>query len=236
MQRLISNRGLEQAISKNFSPTDTEKLFKKNKKRLGKDWVYQNKKISYSQNQEGFRHGEFASTDWKNSIVVLGCSNVYGIGLANEDTVCSQLEKLLNIPTVNLGIAGSAIDVSSWNSLILHEHYPHPKAIVQIWTGPHRYSNISKPGFICCYLPQSPGYCARHNWQGTSEFYMMADRALWRNKTLYCEGSFFSDHAGITPFKNVDHARDLAHPGIKTNAAAAEKIAEDLIQRGIKIS
>ena len=46
-----------------------------------------------------------------------------GVGIL-ENSVPSVVERLINIPTVNLGISGSAVDHACWNSSILHENYP----------------------------------------------------------------------------------------------------------------
>lgn len=224
-------------IETTFNIPDTEKLFRKNlKKKKREDWVYKTKSIIYKYNSHGFRTVPFNKIDWANSVVVLGCSNVQGTGLALEDTMCCQLEKILNIPVVNLGIAGSPVDLACWNSLILHNYYPKPKAIVQIWTGLGRYSDYSQEGWQA-FLPKfSYNYYYRLNWYKRSKYYIEADRALWKDKTVYCEGSFFRDTAttvGVSYLTFHDSARDLMHPGIKSNRSAAENIAEELIKQRI---
>lgn len=220
-----------------FDHTDNEKSFRKNlKKKKQEDWIYNTKSITYKINSHGFRTSPFSKIDWANSIVVLGCSNVYGVGLAVEDTMCSQLEKILNIPVVNLGIPGSAVDLVCWNSLILHNYYPRPKAVIQIWTGLSRYSDYIQREAWVSYSPRDPGYYNRLNWDMRSQYYIEADRTLWKNKTMYYEGSFFRDTAAMTGVSDLagDHrARDLLHPGIESNRSAAENIAEELIKQGI---
>jgi len=217
---------------------DTPKAFHKNKKRLGPDWYYHDKEIEYQFNELGFRNKPFSQVDWKNSVVVIGCSCVMGVGNAEEDGVCGQLEQILQMPVINLGVSGSAIDWACRNSLVLHECFPHPKAIVQLWTALGRYSDYYAGGGFSPILPHNtPIYCAKHDWEVRSIHYVEADRALWRNKTRYYDATWYKhvarrinvDHYDRT----VDFARDLAHPGIKSCRLAAEGIAENLINRGL---
>lgn len=219
-----------------FSSTDDKKSFKKNSKnKKHKDWIYKTKPITYKYNSHGFRTRPFEEVNWAESIAVLGCSNVEGVGLAVEDTLCYQLEKILNIPVVNLGIGGSAVDFACWNSLRLHNYYPRPKSVVQIWTSLDRYSDYDKHGYRS-YLPRFHGYYYKLNWNKRSEHYIESDRALWKDKTVYYEGSFFGATASrlkIKEFDNLDYARDLCHPGIDSNRIAAKNIAENLVKQGI---
>lgn len=216
--------------------TDTSENFRINCKKLGKDWIYNSKSISYVYNELGFRNKPFNEVDWKNSIIILGCSNVKGTGHAIEDTIGHRLEKILNIPVVNLGVSGSAVDTACWNSLILHDHYPWPRAIVQLWTGLDRYTNFDGELYKN-FMPTNIKYCTAHIWKDRSKFYVKADRALWKNKTVYYEGSQFLHTAkelDIDFYDQTDNARDQNHPGIKSHTMAAEGIAKNLIKLGIK--
>lgn len=218
---------------------DYKHLFERNKYKLGANWYYyrlNEKNLNYTYNEQGFREKSFSEVDWKNSIVFFGCSNVEGIGNRLEDTICKKLEKILDIPTVNLGQSGSSIDIACANSTILHENFPHPKAIVHIWTSLNRYSDFKEGKQFTSYTPTNKKYFARYNWDCRSINYAETDRALWRNKTLYYEASFFEDTATalkIQPLDQIDLARDRDHPGYQSNQRAAEIIAENLIQQGI---
>jgi len=218
-----------------FSGSDQEKLFRKNLKRSDKDWIYRTKEIEYSYNEYGFREKSFNDVDWQNSIVMFGCSNVQGIGLAKEDTIARQLENIMQIPVVNLGIGGSSIDIACWNSTVLHEYYPRPRAVVQVWSSLNRYADVTNHR-IRSYLPQLKSYYARIDWEYRSKRYVQTDRALWKNKTVYYEASFFTDTAkklDTDEFSYNAGARDLMHPGIESNRFAAEKIAENLQKQGL---
>jgi hypothetical protein len=230
---LNPNPGEKNAILE-FHSSDTEHEFAHNKRKLGKSWEYFDKKVEYHFNELGFRNKPFDQVNWKKSVVIIGCSIVEGVGLAEEDTIGKKLEEILNIPVVNLGVGGSGADVASWNSLILHEHYPHPSAIVQLWSGLDRY-NISKQGQHNLQQASKSTYVDL-NWERRSKFYIESDRALWKNKTIYHESSFF-DHTAIQ--MNIEHfnstslARDLQHPGSNDTCIIARLLADRLMEKGL---
>ena len=216
-----------------FSGSDNERDFYKNRKKLGKDWEYRDKHITYNYNEYGFRTKSFDKISWQDSVVILGCSNVEGIGQAEEDTIAAHLERIIDMPVVNLGLGGTAVDIAAWNSLILHEHYPHPKAIVQLWTSLDRYTDYRDDlNRVTNNLPMhSSDYLVRHNWNFRSKLYVKADRALWKDKIPYYEASFFENTAcelEIDVCSRHDHARDFVHYGVETAKLAAEKISKSL--------
>jgi hypothetical protein len=230
MQNLLSSYKPNQTLL--FSGSDDERFYK-NRKKLGKDWEYRDKHITYNYNEYGFRTKSFDKIAWQDSVVILGCSHVEGTGLAEEDTIASQLERIIDMPVVNLGLAGAAVDIAAWNSLILHDHYPHPKAVVQLWTGLARYTDYCEDlNRVKCKLPMlSSDYLVKHNWNFRSKLYVKADRALWKDKIPYYEACFDIHTAReleIDHCKFYDQARDLVHGGVETAKLAAEKIAKSL--------
>ena len=59
-------------------------------------------------NPQGWRSPhDFNTLDWNNSVLVFGCSQVWGQGLGYSETLTSQLELRLNQPVINLGIMGA---------------------------------------------------------------------------------------------------------------------------------
>jgi hypothetical protein len=235
MNKLLSYMHRNITFEFDSGDLDNEKAFQKHLQRMPKHWIYRTKKIFYTYNSDGFRERSLSNVDWANSIVVLGCSNVQGAGLANEDTFCRRLEEILSIPVVNLGVGGSSISFACWNSTILHEYYPRPKAVIHFWTSLYRYVNVEDNKLVR-YLPTTKGYCANHNWEHGSIMHVMADRGMWRGKLPYYEASFFEDTAkklNVNYYPSVDLARDLNHPGIETNLIAAKTIADYLKTQGV---
>lgn len=217
---------------------DTLSQFERSRKELGPDWYYYDKgDISYVYNKQGFRTVEFDNLDWNNSILLCGCSIVEGIGNPIENTIGYYLEELLDIPVINLGVSGSAVDFSVTNSLLLYEYGIRPKAMVNLWTSLDRYTNFNKLYYVDQVQVRNHEYYFNHNWDIRSKNYIIADRVLWKPLTLYYEASFFkytseTMNIDFMPYKDV--ARDLAHPGYKSNKKAAELIAKNLILQGIE--
>jgi len=90
-----------------FDGTHTRSSLKKYKGKHRK--FYKNNTISYTLNSKGYRCPEFNDVDWKNSIVIFGCSQTYGVGVDDTETYSHFLSKKLDIPVVNLGMGGTSI-------------------------------------------------------------------------------------------------------------------------------
>lgn len=222
--------------SVNFCGSDSIELFMDNLRAMPDEWVYRHKPITYSLNKHGFRTESLADVDWSNSVVMFGCSNAMGIGLAVEDTIANRLEDLCGVRVVNLAIAGSAVDLNCWNSAYVFSKLPTPKAVVHIWTSLDRYTQIEGNRFDHQSANDS-GYIIEHNWQDRSSLYVETDRAMWKSKNVpYHEFTFFPstrDVLGVAFINTVDYARDVrldrgrftGHPGIDTAAIAARTMA-----------
>jgi hypothetical protein len=225
-------------IDKYFSGTDTKKLFKENLKTQPDDWIYRNRKITYTLNSRGYRTNEFKKIDWANSIVVFGCSNVFGIGLDDQDTICKQLEKITGIPVVNMGVGGSSITFSLHNAIILRDGYPTPKAVVNLWPGPDRTVYYYKNKVENCGVWNAVPNGYMDVWTSDESHGMthallasITSKHLWAN-TSYYEASFWMENSKLMNcdfLLFLDYARDLSHPGIKTSQAVAEQIAKNIL-------
>jgi hypothetical protein len=78
-----------------FNISDDEKMYLKNKKELGKEWYYYDKKIEYKYNSWGYRTKEFDDVN-EDYILTFGCSFTEGIGLDYNDMWSTKLSKKLN--------------------------------------------------------------------------------------------------------------------------------------------
>jgi hypothetical protein len=191
----------------------------------------------YTTNSEGYRTQEFDTIDWSNSAVIFGCSNVFGIGVDDDDTLSSQLSKMIDMPVINMGVGASSMEFSFYNSMILHKQYPTPKAIIHVWSALERTTYYFRNTLI------------NHGSWNMNEKYMDAynqtdshpevhglmmqliSKQLWVPKTKYYETSFFGQTAnllGIYEPSWADCARDNIHPGPKTLYNLAVKIKEEL--------
>lgn len=228
-----------------FLSIEEQKDFIKNKKKLGKDWHYSTKEIRYDLNSNFYRAPEWNNVDWANSIVVFGCSHVFGEGLAVDETLCNYLQKLYNRPVINLGQSGTSTIFSWHNSLQFYKLFGSPYAIIQIWTDISRLpyyekSQIKRVGFW------SGGRWDNYDkdmkvlfniWNKNTihaetffKFEATACKDFWSNKTYYYEASYFHNTATLINCLHLDKfddARDFIHYGSITHQKAAEKIYEN---------
>lgn len=68
--------------------------------------------IEYNLNKYGWRCKDFDKVTDK-SIVFLGCSNTFGVGLNETDTFASVVSKKFNKESINLGCPGKGLDILS---------------------------------------------------------------------------------------------------------------------------
>jgi len=229
---LLTNRNL----GSKFQSTDTRLNFYKNLKKQGEDWYYKHNPVKYSLNNQGYRTKNFEDIDWKESVVIFGCSNVFGSGLTDEDTISERLSQQIGRPVINMGVGGTSILYSLFNSAILNEHYPTPKGIIHIWTHYSRstYFTKRKINFLGEWNKEKELFAELWNSNtSNSKSYAWLAKVLssqiWKDKTSYYEASFFDDTAellGCDNFRFKDLARDMSHPGRNTAKSVADIIAK----------
>lgn len=217
---------------------DSIKLYHKNLQLMPADWHYRTKKVEYIYNDKGYRTKPFEKIDWNNSIVIFGCSFIFGMGLAEDETLSYFIEKITGIPAINMGIAGSSMSYAQYNQVVLSEMNVRPKAVINVWTSIDRvlYFDYNTHVNVQC-LDRKPKdkselyYFGRNstesNTQGQAKLIQRTCRQLWKD-TNYCEASFFGNTSQVlnVPFLTyIDFARDNAHYGHKT----MEKSAQDLV-------
>jgi hypothetical protein len=261
MEKLISKNLLKHIEQNNFllasdivenyswTGTDKEDLYKQNLKTQPKEWLYRSSPVRYTINSEGYRTKEFKNINWAESVVLFGCSNVYGIGLDDNDTLAVQLENIIGVPVINMGQGGTSVNYNLHNSVILANGYPTPRAVVQIW-----------PSYYRCVFYQNQSIDNCGPWNSDENSYMdvwnknnsnpkinaiMAQtifKQIWKNRTLTYECSFSYDSSELFKCQSYqnsdkarrgipmyqDFARDLLHPGIQTVRRAAKDIASNI--------
>ena len=227
-------------VDNRFASIDDPALFKENLKKSPPNWHYRTKEIRYIVNSEGYRTKEWNEIDWKNSIVLFGCSNVTGIGVAEDETISHHLSNLTGRYVVNLGIPGSSIMAAFYNSLILAENYPTPWAVVFSWTGINRFPIYKKHDL---YHSGPWDYRQKNRlfreWNLDevnpimhSKFAKLAAKNLWSSKTKYYDYSLYDDVADYLECDFIQcsmlTARDKLHPGYDATPIIAQKIFENL--------
>lgn len=220
----------------NFFMGDSEEMFKKNLKIQSDDWYYKDKKIEYTINSYGYRTKEFDEIDWKNSILLFGCSCVFGVGVSDDETLSHYLSKILNKDVINLGIPGGSNELIVNNSLMFKKKFGAPYGVIIMWTTMDRlvyyndnsFHHIGPWDFLDEYkindinVPNYKSLYHEYFFSKTNEIMNAKNNSnigkeIWENNTKFFNGSFFEDSAhycksmDFFPFSNS--ARDLSHPG-----------------------
>lgn len=222
-------------LSNYFVDTDSKINLDKNLQSLPDTWIYRNKKVFYNLNSSNYRTKDFDKIDWTNSIVVFGCSMVFGTGLAEDELLTTCIENQTGISTVNMGANGSSIYFSYYNQLQLIKNKIKPKAVINVWTDIHRLLCFNKNHTynLGPWAPSSLYLSWNSNKIHSMEFAKIINtsaKIIW-NDIPYFECTFFpetSDLFNIQLISSIDKARDMIHPGQKSMANAASIIVEQL--------
>jgi len=217
----------------------------------GEKWNWKDRDLTYTLNSQGYRCEEFDKIDWQKSIVVIGCSYVFGVGLDDDQTLASCLNSKLSTPVINLGISGSSIPIALANLLAIIENYDQPKSVINLWTEysrlpfwddqtrhigawtktkdkKHSGSNINILNNLFNYWNYSD-----NNPKQWARIFRSAAREILKSRGIkHLEGSMFRSTAelfDIPYFKCQDFARDGLHPGPKTIECLSSKISKLLI-------
>jgi hypothetical protein len=142
---LQSNKTME------FNSTDNQDLYIENKKKLGNEWYYYNKKIEYKYNSWGYRCKEFDDLN-DDYILTFGCSFTEGIGLHRSDMWTTKLGKKTGLDVFNLGMGGTGVDFQFYNTTLIHNYIlkknKPPKLVIYQWPFEHRTTYLFKESIV----------------------------------------------------------------------------------------
>ena len=236
----------------NFYMGDNEEKFNENLSKVPDDWHYRNKKITYTLNNLGYRGDDFFSHNWEESIVVFGCSCVFGVGVSEDETLTHYISEITGRNVINIGVPGGSNQFILDTSLIMKRKYGNPYSIIVMWTCTDRlpFYGDSRPYHIGIWnnTPNKNDVDAEKYKNIFDSFYIESShenvtfynivqsmRNIWVDKTKYFEASFFEPtaHYGqlsdFFPFSNT--ARDLLHPGPTDHKKTASEIVEHCIKK-----
>lgn len=252
----------EKDRSEHWISVDNEENFAKALEAMPENWHYGHKQITYDLNSQGFRNLEFDQIDWNNSIVVVGSSQVFGLGLASEETLCGRLREHYGkkYDVVNLGMIAGSNRVSMINLSKIYAQGYKPVAVVFMWTALLKFpyygddNRIVPTGFWSCLEDANPHirewYTNRikhvAHYVREQEYYPEIIRAICGDSILINASFFCLEKAGKSIFLTteslpsevisleiVDYSRDLNHPGPKSNAQAYAQIVKLLTESGV---
>jgi hypothetical protein len=219
-----------------FSGKDSYTKYCINLQTQSPDWPWRNLPVSYTLNSQRYRSLEWKDCDWSNSILVFGCSMVYGVGVSDQDTLTSHLTNITGIPTINLGMGGAGLMFQLANSIILKEHNISPKAVVYVWPDRTRQTEFRTSNQVLHH----GAWNLDNSWmkdlmindvhnQHLSDYLIRNIRLLWNCPVI--EASWYADmceSTGASKLHFMDYARDCAHPGPSTLKEAALVISKNL--------
>ena len=239
---------------------DSKSEFVSNSIKLGSNWEYIEKKISYKFNNQGYRTLDWVNIKWEDSVVVIGCSYTFGLGLAVEDTICNLLSSKFNSPFINLGVVGSSNQLMFYNSMKLLANGVMPKAVILLYSDPSRTTHFNSNDNTIIPIgnwifPTSPvqqvltldkskslvnfytDYIKDNNCDVHGTMAAVGVEALWKSKNVpvlaySAYNRTMGSQFNLLPIA-VDRSRDLSHPGSNSNKLWSDFIASDIVSQKI---
>jgi len=229
-----------------FSGLDNELFFSANSKKI-ENWYYNTHSVNYTLNSFGYRTKNFDEIDWSNSIVMFGCSFVFGVGVDDHHTIPFLLEQEINIPVINMGVGASSSMFHVHNASILRNNYPSPKAII-----------LGIPKLSRHFYYHFDDIFHVGDWNDNNQYdqnkidsiirnitSILTLESIWKNKVPFIEYSIFEKDYNllqdILPNKNrffmdIEYyrkspdkmGRDLVHPGFVKNLKIAKELSKNL--------
>jgi len=217
-------------VSDFHGKSDSQKKFMISLNTKGPEWEYAKLTFNYTRNSYGHRSKELTEINSDNYILFTGCSLTEGIGLPIENRYSNILSNLLQCDMYNLALGGTGNDIIfynlvTWFSLIKTK----PKLVVIQWTGDTRFMVSPSVNHIVANGPWDDE-CQTFITSGDIHGYFNSKttilKKLIRNiidvpiiEIPFMNGDNIQSKNtfNMTPNINVDLARDLMHPGIKSN-------------------
>ena len=215
-----------------FYSNDTRERYVQNLELMPQDWHYRTKDVTYTFNKQGYRCMDLDHVDWSNSVVMFGCSELMGTGLAEDERICYHLSELLNVPVINLGKAGTSVHFSYVNNLSLYKKCKEPLGVINQWTevsresyyGVNRYvtalsNHVSYQTKIFNMLKSLFGFDLEdwdHNRDAQAVCLIDSIQNMWDGKTSYVDATWNSHTAELLDcymIDQIDDARDCYKGG-----------------------
>ena len=222
---------------------DCEELYNTSLQTQPSDWRYRNKEITYTVNRHGYRTKNWEDIDWKNSVVLLGDSCTFGIGVGEDETIGHFLEKKLKRPVVNLGYGSGSNQMILETCVSMLNMYGAPYAVCTTWSSTDRLRYYTKMGYLDLgawtrstkstndeevdpYNLWLNTFINPYNELAMSYNISSTMKALLQDKCKYVSGAF-SGYSAYCTLSDVwvypeTRARDLVHPGFEANREIAD--------------
>lgn len=216
----------------NWITSDDLVTFNTNKKLYPKKMRKWNEdSVLYTVNSYGFRNNfEFDDNlKHQDNLVVLGCSNSFGIGVPADNIYCKIVADKLKLNLVNLAVPGGSMDSAARVSYFWLKKINPVMVILQI---PER----SRREFLIENGPSPKGswdskwlkYFFKYADESDNEFNKLKNILLI--KTFMNENTHFFSFPWHKSFyvNHIDLGRDLNHVGIETHKYVAQRVLDEL--------
>jgi len=197
----------------NFIGNDCEERLIENLKKLPNTWRYATEDITYTMNSHGYRTKQFDNIDWNNSVVILGCSCVFGTGINESDTISSILQEEINTPVINLGIGGTGADFQYNNLMRLKQNNIEPKKVIVLWPNPNRFMYYVEQDKIESCLISNMGF---------------TDAVLKAGKQDYILNYFLNKKHWLYNFEQIVQSANILYPQLVNFFFHGDLINHDL--------
>jgi hypothetical protein len=203
--------------------TDSKEVYEKNliekyDELSQNNWI--DSHFTYKFNSLGFRSEEFNSDP---SIMFLGCSYTFGIGLPVDKIYPSLVSQTLNLRCVNLGVPGGSSDTAF---RLCHGYIDkiNPKIVVFMTPPGVRFELVNnyQPFNISATSPHTSIYkfwaVDDNNDYFNKEKNLLAIESLCSKRNI----KFINVNYDVIPM--ITYARELCHPGIDSHKIGADHI------------
>jgi len=208
---------------------DTKERYEKNlleKRHLleKNNWI--DKSFTYKFNSHGFRSDEFTE---KPTIMFLGCSLTFGMGIPVENTWCSLIAEELKLIPANLGISGSSADTAF---RLCHGYIDLIKPKIIVFINPPEirteyFNNEEWPENLGIWYNKDSEIFVKWSLDENNNYFQMQKNILGIKAMCYERGiKFVYGDQKLIP--RIDLARDLLHPGIESNKKFAKIILKKI--------
>ena len=186
-------------------------------------------KVNYKLNSLGYRDVEWTDYDLNNSIWCVGHSDVFGMGVQENQTWCRLLEHTTGIKTINLGIAGAAWDTIARTVVCGLKKY-NPRYVIIQATTPDRKEFITEK-FQQVVLPSLPDSMLPHKNVWADHDNETAHYQIEKNLELInavCEDAIIFNIPNRWDLIKMDPAADNQHIGPITHLAVSQYLVQRL--------
>jgi len=219
---------------------DSEESYINSLKTQPQNWRYRDKEVTYIVNRHGYRTKNWEDIDWKNSVVLLGDSCTFGIGVDESETIAYFLEKQIGRPVINLGYPSGSNQVILETCVSMLNTFDAPYAVCVTWSASDRLRYYTRLGYLDLgswtrdtgidkevdpYNLWLNTFIDPYNELALSYNISSTMKALLHGKSKYVSGAF-SGHSAYCTLSDIwvfpeDTARDLVHPSFEANREIA---------------